>query len=77
MIVTAFDQGELVADAVESVLRQTRAPEAVLVVDDGSTDDASADVLERLRQDPRITVLRQPNRGVSAARNAGIAAAAK
>ncbi|NUU15758.1 glycosyltransferase family 2 protein [Cellulomonas humilata] len=76
VIVTAFDQGELVAEAVESVLRQTRVPDAVIVVDDGSTDDESVDVIERLQGDARVRVLRQSNRGVGAARNAGIAAAA-
>ena len=75
MVVTAFDQGALVADAVGSVLRQTRAPEAVIVVDDGSTDAESVEVLERLSRDPRVRLLRQANRGVSAARNAGIAMA--
>ncbi|WP_421741018.1 glycosyltransferase family 2 protein [Cellulomonas sp.] len=75
VIVTAFDQGELVAEAVESVLRQTLVPDVVIVVDDGSTDDKSVEVVERLRRDARVQVLRQSNRGVSAARNAGIAAA--
>ncbi|WP_246125235.1 glycosyltransferase family 2 protein [Cellulomonas xylanilytica] len=76
VIVTAFDQGELVAEAVESALDQTRVPDAVIVVDDGSTDAGSVAVIERLQEDARVRVLRQPNRGVGAARNAGIAAAA-
>ncbi|MDZ7599434.1 MAG: glycosyltransferase, partial [Desulfobacterales bacterium] len=45
---------------------------ALIVVDDGSTDD-TPQLLEGYAG--RITVLRQANRGVSAARNAGIAAA--
>ena len=65
VVVTAFDQGDLVREAVESALRQTRAPDAVIVVDDGSTDDESVDVLTRLQRDPRVRVLRQPNRGVA------------
>ncbi|MWB99165.1 glycosyltransferase [Agromyces sp. MMS17-SY077] len=76
-VVTAFDQGELVADAVASVRRQTLRPVEILVVDDGSTDDASLAVLDRLAADRGLgcRVLHRPNGGVSAARNTGIAAA--
>ena len=44
----------------------------MVVVDDGSTD-STADLLAAL-DDPRVTVVSQPNAGVSTARNAGVAA---
>ena len=47
----------------------------VVVVDDGSTDATDRIVRARALTDPRIRHLRQDNQGVSAARNAGIAAA--
>ncbi len=50
--------------------RQTRAADAVIVVDDGSTDDPAA-VVARF---PGVRLIRQENRGLSAARNAGLAA---
>jgi glycosyltransferase involved in cell wall biosynthesis len=73
VVVTAFDQGALVAEAVASVLAQTRPCAELVVIDDGSADAASLAVLDRLREDG-VRVLRQENRGVGAARNAGIAA---
>ncbi|MFE7406987.1 glycosyltransferase family 2 protein [Isoptericola sp. NPDC057559] len=75
VVVTSHDQGELVAEAVASAQRQTTAPETIIVVDDGSTDAASLDVVDRLSRTGGVVVHRQANAGVSAARNAGFALA--
>ncbi len=65
--------GELyVAKAIESVLSQTCPPEEIIVIDDGSTDDTPR-IMERFGSD--ITVKRVENRGVSNARNVGLAMA--
>jgi GT2 family glycosyltransferase len=78
VVVTAYDQGRTVEDAVLSVLAQSHPVDDVVVVDDGSTDPESLEVLAGL---PRlggttsvVRVLHQPNGGVSAARNTGVAA---
>jgi glycosyltransferase involved in cell wall biosynthesis len=63
----------LIARAIESVRSQTRPASEILCVDDGSTDDTHRFLADAY---PEVRVLRQPNRGVSAARNAGIRAAA-
>lgn len=76
-VVTGCNQGEMLADAVDSLLRQTVRPASVIVVDDGSEDAASVATLEALsrRGGEGIRVIRQANAGVSAARNAGVACA--
>jgi glycosyltransferase involved in cell wall biosynthesis len=56
------------------VLQQTEQDFEVLVVDDGSTDDTS-ECARSFTGDLRVRVISQPNRGPSAARNAGLAAA--
>lgn len=72
-IIPTYNRRDLVQRAIESVLAQDVGVEEVIVVDDGSTD-GTAEAL-RARYGERITCLRQANAGVSAARNAGMAAA--
>ncbi len=70
VIIPCYNQARYLPQAIESVRRQTCQPLELLVVDDGSTDD-TADVAVHLG----AQVLGQPNRGVSEARNAGLAVA--
>lgn len=73
-VITPCYNGErFIARAVQCVLGQTHAEIEHIVVDDGSTD-TSGDILATV-SDPRLVVIRQANRGVSAARNRGIEAA--
>ena len=59
--------------SVGSVLAQTFPDWELIAVDDGSVDDTPAWL--QAQDDPRIRVRTQPNQGVSAARNAGLAMA--
>jgi glycosyltransferase involved in cell wall biosynthesis len=70
IVIPLFDQGATVERAITSVLRQTFTDWELVVVDDGSTD-RGAEVVARFA-DPRISMVRQTNQGVSAARNHGI-----
>ena len=64
VIMPVYNTAGYVAEAIESVLRQTYTAWELIVVDDGSTDN-SADVV-RSFADPRIRFERHsPNRGVS------------
>jgi GT2 family glycosyltransferase len=71
----AHNAGRWLAEAVESVVSQTFSDFELIVVDDGSTDATSQILAGFKRRDPRIKVLRQPRKGLTAALNRGLAAA--
>jgi len=70
VVIPTYNYGRFIAEAVESVRRQTHREVEIIVVDDGSTDDTQA-VLASIR-DERLIVIRTENRGISAARNTGL-----
>lgn len=70
VVIPLYNKAPYIARALKSVLTQTFQDFEVIVVDDGSTDDG-AEVVRELRN-PRIRLIQQENRGVSAARNRGI-----
>jgi glycosyltransferase involved in cell wall biosynthesis len=69
IIMPTYNYGRFIADAIESIMRQTVQDFEIIVVDDGSTDDTPA-ILARLAN-PRMKVIRQENAGTPAARNRG------
>jgi len=71
IIVPAFNAAGTLADTLRSILAQTRPDFSCLVIDDGSTD-ATAEIA-RSFNDPRIRLISQNNRGLSGARNRGLA----
>lgn len=73
VVIPLFNKGRYIGRTLNSVLQQTFQDFEIIVVDDGSSDDG-ANVVTNIN-DPRISLIRQENRGVSAARNRGIAAA--
>jgi len=71
IIIPVYNDEKHVARAIESALNQTMREIEVIVVDDGSTDGTS-EVLKRYES--RIKIIRQENKGVATARNAGFRA---
>ena len=72
VIIPTYNRGWIIKEAIDSILAQDYTEFELIVVDDGSTDHTS-DVLDSYGDD--IKVLFQKNKGVSAARNRGIAEA--
>jgi glycosyltransferase involved in cell wall biosynthesis len=72
VVIPTFNRAGSLPRALDSVLAQTLPPCEIIVVDDGSTDETPDLMAERY---PQCRYLRQPNQGVSAARNLGISGA--
>lgn len=76
VIVPVYNSYRYLPQCVESVLTQDYRDLELVLVDDGSTDGRTPDLLDGLEaSDPRVRVVRQENGGTSAARNAGMALA--
>ena len=71
VVIPCYNQAHLLPEAIESALSQTEPPIEVIVVDDGSKPRVKIPA----RYKGRVKLIRQTNRGVSAARNTGVAAA--
>jgi len=74
-VIPAYNASRYIIDALNSVYRQTRPPEEVIVVDDGSTDTTNQ--LARAwaaAHRPDLKLIQQDNRGLPGARNTGIRA---
>ena len=79
-VITSYNQGTMVLEAVQSLYSQTVNPARILIVDDGSTDVQSVEILKEIEADQHapvpVEVVRQPNSGVSAAsrdpKNSGV-----
>ena len=68
VVIPVFNHAHFLADALNSVLTQTRQADEIIVVDDGSTDNPAAIAA----QFPNVRLIRQDNRGLAAARNTGL-----
>lgn len=75
IVTPAHDVAPFVADAIRSARAQSHPDLELILVDDGSRDGTARAAESAAEDDPRIRILRQEQRGVSAARNTGIAAA--
>ncbi len=67
VLIPTYNCGRFIKESIESALNQTRQPDEIIVVDDGSTDDTE-EVVRRIT-DPRLRYVRKENGGEASARN--------
>jgi glycosyltransferase involved in cell wall biosynthesis len=70
VVIPCYNQAHFLGEAIESVLSQSYQRYEIVVVDDGSTDNTS-EVASRYPPE-KVGLIRQENKGLSAARNAGL-----
>lgn len=75
VIIPVYNVGPYLRECLDSVVNQTLRDIEIICVNDGSTDNSGAILVEYAARDERIIVITQKNRGLSAARNVGIDAA--
>jgi glycosyltransferase involved in cell wall biosynthesis len=71
IIITCYNYGRYLAEAIESALAQTLPADEIIIVDDGSTDD-SLNVARGYADRPGVQIITQSNQGAVAACNTGI-----
>ena len=73
VVIPVYNSAKFLAATIQSLQAQTYSDWELMIVDDGSKDQSLAVAEEFQRNDRRISVFPQPNAGVSATRNLGLA----
>lgn len=72
VIIPAFNESAVIGKTIDSILASNYAAFEIVVVDDGSPDDTSAQVQQRFGGDPRVRLFTKPNEGKAAALSFGL-----
>ena len=76
IVIAAYNEGKVIAATLQSLLKTDYQGELeVIVIDDGSGDDTTAEVEKIAATDARVRLIRQDNRGKARALQRGIATA--
>ena len=75
VVVPCYNQARYLGEAIESVLSQGYTGFEIIVVDDGSKDGTQEVAAVRAKENSRVRLISQENRGLAAARNRGLAEA--
>ena len=72
VIIPCFNDGIYLPETISKLKMQSTPANEIIIVNDGSTDAATIEILKQLEQDPLIQVLHKDNGRMSAARNFGV-----
>lgn len=71
IIITCYNQGILCKNTIESAINQNFQDKNIIIVDDGSNDKQTLEILNSYKDVPGISVVHEKNSGVAHARNYG------
>lgn len=70
VIIPSYNHGDFLEESIKSTISQNYPNLEVIIVNDGSTDNTK-DILEKFKEDNRIKVIHQNNKGIAKALNTG------
>jgi glycosyltransferase involved in cell wall biosynthesis len=73
VIIPCYNDGKYLPETISKLKLQTLPANEIIIVNDGSTDTETIDILNQLEKDPLIQILHKENGRMSAARNYGVA----
>lgn len=71
VIITCYNHGAYILNTLRSIEQQIVQPEEVIIIDDGSNDKHTIEILQQVAQRKTVTVIHSANQGPAAARNIG------
>ena len=72
IVVPCFNSGKTLKRTIESIKNQTWPEKEIILVNDGSNDKNTLEVLKSYKNDSLVNVINQENKGLPAARNTGV-----
>ena len=72
VIVPCFNSGKTLRRTIESIKNQTWKNKEIILVNDGSNDKETLNILNSFKNDSLVKLINQNNKGLSAARNQGV-----
>ncbi|QGU87847.1 glycosyltransferase family 2 protein [Erwinia sorbitola] len=75
VIIPAYNVANYIVECVDSLLAQIPAPNELIIINDGSTDDTLARIEKRYAAQEQVHIVTIPNGGLGQARDYGIALA--
>ena len=72
IIVPCFNSGKTLTRTIESIKNQSWQKKEIILVNDGSNDEKTLEILNNYKSDRLVKIINQKNKGLSAARNTGV-----
>ena len=72
VIVPCFNSGSTIKRTIFSIKKQTWSQKEIILVNDGSTDELTINILKDLANEKIVKLINQENNGLASARNKGV-----